>query len=471
MLTCPAVGNCVAIGRYPSASGGVTPGIVEEVSGRWGSGTAVPLPADAAVPADAGLSSVSCPQAGSCVAVGSYLDTSGSEQPLLVEQVAGRWSAGTDPGLPSGAGKGSLSSVFCASTGNCVAFGSYAAGYPWVLKEAAGAWTVHRPRTPTLPNGAPATNAAAFSCSSLTRCTGIGLYAPAQSVGRPFVLTYGSGSWSAAFVKLPANASAEPASLQTVACPSIGNCSAVGTYTPADDGRPAVFFVDEISGRWQQAVQARPPTDGRDYQRFDHVGSIACQSAGNCTVYGNYEVHSHEAGWIASEISGRWSRAITASVPLGANPSSELYSMSCGAPRNCVALGEAQMGNPKTGRVRPFVLAVATDRQLSAPTCALTSTTGSAVASSGVLEIAVKCNQAVTYRLLGDFATTRGDTSTAARIGHAAKDSSRTLTVKLPASVVAALRKHVPVSASFQLNAVNANGSRFAYLEGDKLHR
>jgi hypothetical protein len=467
MLTCPALGNCVAIGSYKSASGRVAPGIVEEVSGHWGSGTSVTLPADAASPADASLSSVSCAQAGDCVAVGSYLDTSGSAQPLLVEQVSGRWSAGVDPGHPGGAVQGSLSSVFCGSPGNCVAFGSYAAGYPWLLKEVAGTWTVHHPQPPKLPDGAPATNAAAFSCSSLTRCTGIGLYTSAASVGRPFALTYASGSWTAAFVPLPANGSTKPASLQTVACSSAGNCSAVGAYTPVDDGRPAVFFVDEISGRWQRAVEARAPTDGRDYQRFDRIGSIVCQSAGNCTVYGNYEVHSHEAGWIASEISGQWSKAITASLPLDANPSSQLYSMSCGSAGNCVALGDAQTGIPTHGRVRAFVLAISRSRRPPAPTCAVT---GSALVFSGVLRLTVRCNQNAAYRLVGEVATKRGEASTAAQVGHAAKGAFRTLTARVPASVVAALKKHETVSASFQLNAGNANGSRFAYLEVNNLH-
>ncbi len=469
MLTCPTLGNCVAIGRYTSGAGDVTPGIVDEVSGRWGSGTAVALPADAAVPADAGLSSVACPHAGDCVAVGSYLDTSGLVQPLLVEEVAGHWSAGLDPGHPGGAVQGSLSSVFCGSPGNCVAFGNYAAGYPWVLKEVAGTWAVHHPQAPNLPNGAPATNAAAFSCSSLTRCTGIGLYTGAGSVSRPFVLTYASGSWTAAFVKLPGNASKAPASLRAVACSSAGNCSAVGAYTPAHDGRSAVFFVDEISGRWQQAVEARPPTDARDYQRFDRIGSIVCQSAGNCTAYGDYEVHSHEAGWIASEIAGQWSRAITASLPLDANPSSQLYSLSCGSAGNCVALGDAQTGSLKNGRVRAFVLAISRSRRPAAPTCTLAS--GSALASSGVLEVSVKCNQTATFRLIGAVATKHGDAATSARVGRAAAGATRTLTVKLPATVLAALRKHVKVSASFQLNAVNANGSRFAYLEVSSLRR
>src|SRR5579875_775942 len=70
----------------------------------------VPLPGGAQVSAstDALIYSTSCPAAGDCVAVGSYLDPHTGHQPLLETQSGGVWSAS----------EGNLSSIGTINPGN-----------------------------------------------------------------------------------------------------------------------------------------------------------------------------------------------------------------------------------------------------------------------------------------------------------------------------------------------------------------
>lgn len=74
-LACTSAGDCLAGGSV----------LVAEHGGRWGRGAAIPLPSPGAGKRPGGyLTSISCPPAGSCVAVGTYTDAAGRQQGLIV---------------------------------------------------------------------------------------------------------------------------------------------------------------------------------------------------------------------------------------------------------------------------------------------------------------------------------------------------------------------------------------------------
>jgi hypothetical protein len=89
-ISCAAPGNCVAVGSYPDSSGNVQGLLLTETSGTWAAGVEAALPADAAASNghEAEISSVSCASVGSCSAVGSYLDSSGNTHGLLLDSPA-----------------------------------------------------------------------------------------------------------------------------------------------------------------------------------------------------------------------------------------------------------------------------------------------------------------------------------------------------------------------------------------------
>jgi hypothetical protein len=78
VVSCASAGNCGAV-----ASTGVgDPILLTETGGRWGNADMASLPSNAS--GRAGLSSISCPSAGYCSVVGSYMDESGARQGLLL---------------------------------------------------------------------------------------------------------------------------------------------------------------------------------------------------------------------------------------------------------------------------------------------------------------------------------------------------------------------------------------------------
>lgn len=88
-VACTSPGNCVAAGGYVTGTNqdGTYRGkplLVYERQGAWRPGVGVALPADATSAGAAGLTSVVCPPAGACLAVGSYTDKAGNQQGLLV---------------------------------------------------------------------------------------------------------------------------------------------------------------------------------------------------------------------------------------------------------------------------------------------------------------------------------------------------------------------------------------------------
>jgi hypothetical protein len=122
-VSCGAPGDCAAVGgAWP------TVGSVATLSaGVWTTVT-TPLPADALSPPNATVQSVSCPAAGSCVAVG-YYQVEPSQAQLdtgFIDTLSGNaWTSVAAP-LPAGSGLGDevyLSYVSCPGVGQCVAAG------------------------------------------------------------------------------------------------------------------------------------------------------------------------------------------------------------------------------------------------------------------------------------------------------------------------------------------------------------
>ncbi len=135
-VSCASTGNCTAVGFYDDSSGPFSDGLLfTETSGTWATGVEAPLPANAKTLSSSSqflqLSSVSCASAGNCSAVGRYETSSGYSQGLLLTDTSGTWATGVEAPLPANASTNKssagaqLNSVSCASAGNCAAVGDY----------------------------------------------------------------------------------------------------------------------------------------------------------------------------------------------------------------------------------------------------------------------------------------------------------------------------------------------------------
>jgi hypothetical protein len=142
----PAAG-CSAPG--PAAPSVVTPASGVSASGHWGTAAPVPGLTGRGLNAGgrAGVSSVSCASAGNCTIGGSYRDSHSHDQAYVVSERNGRWgtaieipgTAGLNAGGEAGAG-----SVSCPGAGNCTVSGGYADshghGQVFVASERNGRW-------------------------------------------------------------------------------------------------------------------------------------------------------------------------------------------------------------------------------------------------------------------------------------------------------------------------------------------
>ena len=116
-MSCPSTAHCVAI------TGNGT--LLMLSSGTWSEEKA-PVPSDAVTPPQTSGSAVSCLSTDSCVAVGSYLDSSGNWDALLLNWSGNTWNAA---GSPRNLTALSPTGVSCPSASYCVAVGTYQSTY------------------------------------------------------------------------------------------------------------------------------------------------------------------------------------------------------------------------------------------------------------------------------------------------------------------------------------------------------
>lgn len=305
-ISCASAGNCGAVGAYEARSGGGEALLLTERAGRWRAGVAAALPSNTRANPGPGVSltSISCASAGDCAAVGWYVDSSTGVQGLLLTEKAGRWRTAVEATLPGNAASSyefvSLNSVSCASAGDCSAVGSYTdnsdVSHGLLLTETGGAWEAGI--EPTLPSNADTTG-------------GVGL--------------------------------------SSISCSSIGNCSAVGTYetSSGEEG----LLLTEKAGTWETGVEAILPKNAVA-GKLVSLNSVSCASAGNCGAVGTYNDtpptsdSSSNDVVLLTETAGTWQTGVKAALPADSVPEDsdahnpDVTSVSCASVGNCVAVGE-----------------------------------------------------------------------------------------------------------------------------------
>jgi hypothetical protein len=236
-IACATDGACAAVGTYINPLQNSLGLLLDESGGQWGSGTGATLPSDAAPAGTVGdqtvvLSSVACPLADSCTAVGWYFDNDENGQGLVVTQKDGVWQPGAKVTLPTNAVDGlekqsaGLDWISCASFGNCLATGVYTdIGYNsqgLLLTESGGVW--QSGQESPLPRNASGVQYAAADqsdCTGAGDCTVIGQYNNRGGDVLGYLLSEQNGSWGRATeLQLPpVNGTEERLSLLAILVP------------------------------------------------------------------------------------------------------------------------------------------------------------------------------------------------------------------------------------------------------------
>jgi hypothetical protein len=350
-VSCASSGNCSAGGTYLNNHGDQA-FVVSKVNGTWHKAMEVPGSAALNSAGYAELTSVSCGSPGNCAAGGYYEGGSTSYEPFVAREVNGTWhKAIRVPGILSSPANGHVgptawvSSVSCASARNCAIGGSYydsAHIQAFVGSEVKGVWrkAVKVPGTAALNKGDA--QVTSVSCASAGNCSAGGLYTDSTGFEQLMVVNEAHGTWHDA-IEVPGSAAlnkGDSAQISSVSCGSAGNCGAGGSYMDSSSlDEPLV--VSEVNGTWHKAIRV-PGMTALTRHIFGTVTSVSCASAGNCTAGGWYTDSADLVQpFVVSEVNGTWHDAVK--VPgiatLNRGGGAGIRSLSCASASNCSALG------------------------------------------------------------------------------------------------------------------------------------
>jgi hypothetical protein len=352
MAALAAVSAVVLLAAACSAPGPAaprTPTAASRVPASGGWRTAAPVPGLAGPGLNAGgraaVSSVSCASAGNCTVGGSYRDGHGHGQAYVASERNGRWGAAIEiPGTAAlnAGGEAGVDSVSCPGAGNCAISGGYTDrhghGQVFVAGERNGRWgaAIEIPGTARL--NAQQIGGTSVSCAGAGNCAARGFYVDGQRHARLFVLSKRNGRWSAATV-VPGTVGGVRAGVYSLWCDSAGRCVAGGVYSDRQ-GRQQAFVANEQNARWAAAVDVLRTSGLNAPQAW--VTSVSCAGAGNCAAGGSYrDGHGQSLVFVASERNGRWGAAIEipGTAHLNARGYPQVSSVSCPSAGNCAAGG------------------------------------------------------------------------------------------------------------------------------------
>jgi len=369
-VSCAAPGECAAVWTYDDASGDGHAYLIDESGGTWAQAQPVTLGT-----ISNSLGSISCPAPGDCTAVGGYSDGAGSGEPFVMDSSGGTWGApqevqgiaGLSSPSPVSAG---LTSVSCASAGNCVAGGTYRLSSAteavdeqvFLATETGGTWGQAQQvaGVAALDSGGWA-NVRSVSCAGSGECAATGVYKGATNGDFGWAATESGGSWAPA-QQLPAPAASIQTTPNEVSCATGGYCVVAGRYVPAAGGSYRVFEATYTAGAW--SAQDMPGITGLEGDALN----VSCAAPGYCAASGFYFPAGSglDQAFVADEAAGTWGSARTLTGLPAGEP--EINDLSCPAPGYCTAAGLAG--------ATPFTVSEATAAAVSLTASAPTVTYG-----------------------------------------------------------------------------------------------
>jgi len=338
------------------AAGAVAP------AGTWRAAIEVPGVGSLNTGGNASLTSVSCASAGNCTAGGFYLDGSFHARAFVVSETKGTWATAIEvPGLGTldAGGGADVESVSCATAGNCAAIGTYAGSagaQDFVVSKRNGTWgnAIEVPGFGAL-NKHGALGNGSVSCASPGNCAAAGAYQDGSFRYQVFVVSETNGTWGNA-IEVPGLATLNAggdAVIFSVSCASAGNCAAGGFYTDGA-GQTQAFVVSQVNGTWRNAIEV-PGLGTLNAGGDAAVDSVSCASAGNCAAGGGYHADAyHSQPFVVRETNGTWRTAVQVpgSGTLNLGGLANADSVSCASAGNCTAGGDYTDG---AGQAQTFV--------------------------------------------------------------------------------------------------------------------
>jgi hypothetical protein len=333
--------SCVAVGGY-TASNGSQQGLLLAKTGKVWAATEAPIPASLGAGENVPLA-VACAASGECSAIDSF--NAGS---VILDNTGGSWSASS--ATPPGGGDLELRAVACWNDG-CAAAGTYTpvSGSPEfaIATGSGGSWTTTLIAAPASDPAGSEIGLEAMSCATSGACEAVGNWrlspgpGPEDVTGGPIVLTGTGTTWSAAAGALPSNAETYVYAdtypqdrLNDVVCPAAGGgCVAVGKYTDTSNITQGLILTGST------ATEGPLPAGATGISlAFD-----ACVSKKSCTIIGAYNTSSVDGDGVM--LTGAGTSWTIADAPLtlpgdasATTPDVTPYGLACGGTTHCAAV-------------------------------------------------------------------------------------------------------------------------------------
>jgi hypothetical protein len=302
------------------------------------------------------LNGVRCTSSSNCWAVGYYFMGSA----VLTQALrwnGSHWSqwATPNPGGTAGFDSSQLFSVTCVSASSCWAAGQYGfeaiAGVVrnLVLHWNGSKWTKASVPDPAGTQPGDISTLSSVRCGSPASCWAVGTYGtqdPAQAANQ--VLHWNGSKWGMAAAPSPGGSAAGHISfLYGLACASVSNCWAVGTYGIVGTTSTYKNQVMHWNGHhWSLWSAAQP--DGSGTGASNMLNDVTCPTAVSCWAVGSYgSIDSGGVGVVLNQVQHwnghHWSLVSTPDpAGLSDGDSDQLFGVRCAAASNCWAVGNAQ---------------------------------------------------------------------------------------------------------------------------------
>jgi hypothetical protein len=322
-VVCTNQRSCVAVGDYFSGGTTLSP-LAEAWDGAGWSIQSTPVP-DVAV--STSLSSVSC-RVDQCMAVGYFMDTSFTNQPLAERWDGSSWSV-VDVPVPAGSTGTRLGAVDCASDGACIAVGWYQDLARQIFALAArwdgSAWSLQ-----IVPDPGQST-LSAVDCPGPTRCLAVGSTFTGQGYAT-LAERWNGHVWA---VMPTPNPEGSLAYLQGVSCPSLNVCTAVGRSDYGSD-------EGTLAEQWRRGSWVIVSTPNPEGVSHVMLSGVACTRPGSCTAVGQYEIQAWYYGTLSEHLQhGVWTIQSMPDPPGGQG--GQMFGIDC-TTAACVAVGSFDSG-------------------------------------------------------------------------------------------------------------------------------
>ncbi len=327
-VSCVRATTCTAVGQY--VNGGTTLTLAENWNGARWTIQSTPNPSRSSPTFTATLSSIACPSATRCVAVGGYSANFGASH-LLVELWNGRtWTIQHAP-EPAGATASSLYGVVCASDTACTAVGYSDNPSEMTLVERwnGSAWAIqHSPD----PLGSQTAQLNSVACPTVSSCTAVGHYRDPSNTFLTWSEHWDGATWT--IQATPSQSGQDFSSLSGVACtsPPSATCMAVGS---SDTGGFVTGFAELWDGTSWTLLSIAYPSGGY----IPTLGNVSCTSTASCIAVGSYQDQAQSEKTVT--LAEKWDGAtwtVEATPNVTAALANELFGVSCIA-RTCTAVG------------------------------------------------------------------------------------------------------------------------------------